>query len=161
MTPAVDRPLAPCVQDWTALERWLCREAWERVGGQGPAVLHRCDDALLLLERPGALRARQRRSLHRSGFRPTHEPQTRRTVWVWRPPEVACTEPAARVARVLAGMVLQSATAVHVLRDVFGLTLASLLVTVADEEEDDFWDDVDEDGPEDEGLERCRGGWGA
>lgn len=140
-----DRLLAPGLTDWQQLGAWLQREGWESVVCPDTrALLLRDGTALLLGERADALRASQRRGLHRSGFRTPAGRGPDLTLWVWAPPPA--TTPGGsllkRLERYDEEVSLCTDTAVHVLRDVLRLSLSSLLVLVADDEaEDDGWDD--------------------
>ncbi len=92
---------------WQDLADWLSGGWFCLLTGTEPGSVFHGSDGLVVLEQPGALRARHRRGLHRSGFRPCAGEAI--VAWVWRsgderrrPRHERCDE-----------------RAIHLLRDVF------------------------------------------
>ena len=144
-------PAAPAATDllhlldlrsWRELDDVL-HDDWLAVhDGRGRAVV-RVRDGLGVVDRPGHLRARERRGLHRCGFRLERARDLR--LWVWLAPEQPPPD------RTDVGALLrhwtERATAVrsqvaHVLRDVLGADPGAVCVVLLppDDDEDDGWD---------------------
>ena len=144
--PAANDPLhllAP--RSWDELDDAL-HDDWLSVhDGRGRAVV-RVREGLGLVELPGLLRARERRGLHRVGFRLQRARDLR--VWVWLAPEAApldCGDVGALLRSWTARGAAVRAQAVHVLRDVLGADLPAMSVVLLPPE-DDGWDDPWDDG---------------
>ena len=139
-------PLDPLdLRSWDELDDVL-RDDWLSVrDGRGRAVL-RVHEGLGVVEPPGLLRARERRGLHRCGFRLERARDLR--VWVWLAPEQPPPDRSdlgALLRRWTARDAAVRAQAVHVLRDVLGADVRAVSVVLLppdDEDEDDAgWDD--------------------
>lgn len=129
----------------------VLRDDWLSVSdGRGRWLVRVCE-GLGLVEEPGLLRARERRGLHRCGFRLQRSGDLR--VWVW---VLAPDEPPDRVAlagsRDLAGLLRRwsersaavRAQAVATVRDVLGADpgeVSVVLLPEPDEDEDEHWDE--------------------
>lgn len=150
---------------------WAClRDDWERVADVRQRLeLERGPDELMVVEVDRGLRARQRRDLHRLGFRPYAAVRT--TVWRWDVGEAVRTadpadfphlllsrydgvDPAARprlaeLARTrLLTEELVSRQVRRVVHDVFRSTPAD--VAVVSLRESDVWDGADDEDEDDE-----------
>ena len=92
---------------------------------------------------PAVLRARERRGLHRCGFRLERSGDLR--VWVWLAPEQPPPDRAdvgALLRHWTARDAAVRAQAVHVVRDVLGADLGAVSVVLLPEDpDDDGWDD--------------------
>jgi hypothetical protein len=143
------------LRSWGEVEDYLTGPWYEvREPATGLAVSPLSDE--LLVREPHAGTAKQRRLLHRAGFRRTH---TR--CWAWTPAEPVLTDPPWRSAtpvphlraafdamqREMAIDRARNGMALHVLRDVYGCAPQGLVVVLA--REDDPWgDDWDDDDVE-------------
>ena len=152
MTPRPAAPAAPellhltdRVSSWDELADVL-RDDWLSVRDGRDRCLIRLPDGLGLVEHPGLLHARERRGLHRSGFRLQHADGVR--VWVWAPPGDERADPrdlAASLRRWQARGEAVRRQALRTVRDVLGAQVQELAVVLLPEEDDQWEDDLDED----------------
>lgn len=147
-------PAAPAAPDllhrldlrsWDELDDAL-HDDWLSVhDGRARAVV-RVRDGLGLVDRPGLLRARERRGMHRCGFRLERARGLRLRVWL--APEQPPPD-SADVGALLRSWSERDAVvrgqAVHVLRDVLGADLGAVSVVLLPPEQDDQ-DDESGDG---------------
>lgn len=143
---------------WDELEEHLTG-AWYEVRDRvtGLAVLPDLDR--LVVKEPASGTAKQRRSLHRAGFR-----QTEQRSWSWTPPEPVMNEPALPWTPALPGLRAgldrfhrelsmdraRNAMTQRVLRDMYECAPANLIVGL--DQEDDQWDGDADDEWEDDGV---------
>ena len=150
MTPRPPAPAADLlhltdrVTSWADLADLLCDD-WLSVRDGRDRCLIRLPDGLGLVERPGLLRARERRGLHRCGFRLQHAEGVR--VWVWSPPDDERADPrdlAASLRQWQARSEAVRTQALRTVRDVLGAEVHEVAVVLLPEEDDeDLWDDDD------------------
>jgi hypothetical protein len=140
------------LRSWDEVEGYL-QESWDEVRDR-PSGLRVMHDDELLVDEPRSATAKQRRLLHRAGFR--RVPDEARS-WSWTPPDPGPSGQAwvsqlpprnqARVEaryREMARERARSEMALRVLRDVFGCAPEHLTLTVTREAEDDWEDEEDE-----------------
>jgi hypothetical protein len=160
MTPADSTPAAAPgahllharVRSWDELVV-LLQDDWLSLRDGRDRELLRVRDGLGLVEHPGRLRARERRGLHRCGFRRQHAEGVR--MWVWAPPGDPLLDPRdlpAALRRWQERDEVLRAQAVRTVRDVLGAQPHDVSVVLLPEQEDDAWDDRDRD------PSRCRAG---
>lgn len=133
--------LSDRVTSWDELADLLCDD-WLSVRDGRDRCLIRLPDGLGLVERPGLLRARERRGLHRCGFRLQRAEGVR--VWAWAPPDGGPTDPRDLVASLRRWQEHSEALraqALRTVRDVLGAEVHEVSVVRLVEQEDDPWDD--------------------
>ena len=140
---AADVHLADPVTSWTELAD-LLRDDWLSLRDGRDRCLIRLPDALGLVEQPGLLRARERRGLHRRGFRLQRAGGLR--VWVWVPPGDEPADPrdlAASLRRWSQRSEALRTMALLAVREVLGAEVHEVRVVLLppEEEDDDLWDD--------------------
>lgn len=108
----------------------------------------------VLVDEPASGTAAQRRALHRAGFRRRDE-----HCWGWTPPEPSdLPPPSARLPPLVASAwrwseresamdAARTAQVVHVLREVYAAAPAEIVVTIAEDDEDEWDDEEDEYWP--------------
>jgi hypothetical protein len=150
MTPAGTTPadlLCPTARatSWADLADLLSDDWLSVRDGRGRCLI-RLADGLGLVEQPGLLRARERRALHRCGFRLQRADGVR--VWVWAPPDDPPRDPRDLAASLRrwqqrsAAVRDQALRAVReVLRADVSVVSVVLLPPEQDDPSDDWWDD--------------------
>ena len=127
---------------WAELDDVL-HDDWLSVRDGRGRELIRVRDGLGLVDGPGLLRARERRALHRSGFRRERTGELR--VWVWLAPDHPPPHRGDVRALLRQWQERRNAVrtlAVQVVRDVLGADLGEVcVVLLPDEDEDDGWDE--------------------
>lgn len=150
------RPAARAAQPLTLPDRVDDLLSWPEVedvlGGPWLAVhdgrgrcLVRVRDGLGLVERPGQLRARERRGLHRCGYRLERANDLR--VWVWvpaQPPPSPTFDVIAGLRRFQQHERAVRRQALRTLRDVLGADVRDVAVVLLPEPEDE-WDDLEDE----------------
>jgi hypothetical protein len=142
------------LRSWEEVECFL-RERWDMVRDDATGLLLTRGDSLLLDE-PRSATAKQRRLLHRAGFRRVADDEP---CWSWTPsvpepsdrPGLSRMPPRMRAVfeaglNEMARDRARNDMAVRVLRDVFGCVPENLVIELA-AELDDSWDDDEDDLP--------------
>ena len=160
MTPADTPPAADLLHPPERASSWaeladLLSDDWLSLRDGCGRCLIRLPDGLGLVEQPGRLRARERRGLHRCGFRLQRADGLR--VWVWAPPNAPpldARDLAASLRRWRERAESVRRHALRTVREVLGAEVQDVSVVLLPPEQDDggFDDGWDDDGADGRGA---------